>query len=536
VGLDKKSMPSLQKSARRFLGFTILILSTLGFSSFSQAVDVPVEAYDLAFSKGIHALNEKRYEEASEAFREVLEAKGTSVSEVEGRYYLALSYRLSGRNREALKWLQSVLRLDPSLEALHFDLGMVYFQLSEYQNAIDELLKAERIGGQPRAIQASIQYHLGLSLMESKAFEKATTRFLRVAELIPEQGASIQYLLAVSFYRQGRFDEAKKAFKDVLGTSSNAMLLESSRRFLGAIAHNPQMKKPWVLAASLGLHYDDNVILLPEGSPLPVGISDQSDLRWVGRLRAGLKVFQSARTVGFARYNFYQSLHQDLDAFDAQSHNLSFTTKHALASQPYRFDFSYRFSHVSIDGESYLQLHTLRASLDFLSASARTTRIAYRYQDKDFLRLSAFPGSEARSGMNNALSLLQEWNLDEAGATVHGEYTYDEDNTVGKDWDYRGHSVKLGLSLPKSLFPAEIQPALGAAWGLQYYKNANSFSLGNSGRKREDRVQTYTINLSKSFAPRISGDFQYLYSRNNSNIRLFNYERQIVSLTMTYSY
>lgn len=489
------------------------------------AQNLPSASYDLALSKGIHALNEKRYDEAQADFQEALRAK---PGEVQATYYLGAAQRYSGQYETALESLKAAAQHDPSFQPVHFDLGVVAFHLERYEEALAELFKAESSEPESGTRQAMTQYYLGLTFQKLERFNEATSKLLRAAALSPELTSNAHYLAGVAFYRQGIWDEAEDAFKKVIQTVPGSPMASSSRMYLKEIEQSRPNAKAWRVAASLTAQYDSNVILLPGDAPLPQAISGKSDLRWVGMVEGILKVFENARWTGTAKYNLYQSWHQDLHAFNVQNHDLGLMILHRRPNRPYQFQFGYDFSDALLDSGEYLLTHTGSVTAGFSRNRSRLTEVHYRYRHKDFRASDLFPNNDRRTGINHAAGINQYWFFFEQKGNFHGGYTYDRDLTAGDDWDNRGHRFNLGVTLP----PFYVQPALEAELTLRKYDHSNSLSTKTPPEAREDTIQLYTLTFSRSFTGWLSGAVQYLYNINASKIGAYDYVRQIVSISV----
>ena len=166
---------------------------------------------------------------------------------------------------------------------------------------------------------------------------------------------------------------------------------------------------------------------------------------------------------------------------------------------------------------------------DVTGSPARLTDLRYRYQNKDFRESDRFLNNDDRTGINHAVGLSRYWFFAKKKGNLHGGYTYDQDYTRGDDWDYQGHQFRLGATLP----PFFLQPSLEAEVTLRRYNNPNSLSPETPREEREDTIQVYTLTLQRWFTPWLSGTVQYLYNNNTSNIEAYDYDRQIVSVSVT---
>jgi tetratricopeptide (TPR) repeat protein len=510
--------------AKRVWGFAVLLLLFSPVLAFAQAL--PSQSYDLALSKGIHALNGKRYEEAEAAFREALK---TRPRDAQATYYLGATQRASGQYKEAWETLKTAAGLDPSLHPVHFDLGVTAFHLERHDEALAELLQAERLEPKSGHRQAMTQYYLGLTYDQLGRFSEAAPKFLRAATLSPELALNARYRAGVSLYRQGFLEEARGEFEEAIRMAPDSKQAASARPFLAEIEKAQPPSPRWSLSLGLGVQYDSNVILLGEDTPLPAGISDESDVRWVGTVQGDLKLFEAARWNGTARYQFYQSLHQDLDDFNVQNHDLGVTVVHRPPGRPYQFRFEPGIADAFVDGEGYVLTRTAAVTAVFSRSRARLTDFRYRYQNRHFRDSDRFPDNDDRTGILQAASLTQYWFFSGRKGNVQAGYTYDRDSARGADWDARGHRFHLGLTLP----PLGMQPSLEADVTFRGYDHPNSLSTETPPEEREDTIQVYTLTLQRGFTPRLSGAVQYLYNRNASNIEVYDYNRQIVSVSLT---
>lgn len=498
--------------------------------------EIPGQVYDLLMAKGVHAMNQGRFEEAGTLFKDVLKTKPRDFA---ASYRLGVALRSLGRYRPALEMLNTAAALDPAYQGVHLDLGITLYHLEQWEDAQTELLAAEAAEPPLGSRHGLTQYYLGLTHQKQQRYQEAAGRFLRAAALSRELEPNARYYAGVAFYRMGRLEEARDELETVLRIGASSPETESSRELLQSLEEGGPKEKRLSLSLSLGGQMDSNVILLPDGSPLPSGISDKSDLRMVGTFGAGFGLFRFARWDGDAGYHFYQSLHRDLDAFNVQSHDADLTLTHHPSSRPYRIAFLYRFSGALVDQESYLRSHAAGLTFDHSSTPSRLGRLEYRYRNKDVLESESFPGNENRTGINHSVGFARYWILSEKKSNVHAGYTYDRDITRGDDWDYQGHSLNFGVTLPPFGLPAGrewFQPSLEAEVTLKKYDHPNSFSNKTPPDQREDVIQIYTLTLRREFTPWLSASAQYLYNVNDSNIDAFDYDRRVVSVFVTGRY
>lgn len=419
---------------------------------------------------------------------------------------------------------------------LAFSKGVHALNEGRYEEALKNLLEAESIAPPSDSQQAELQYDLGLTFFRLERFREAAPRFLRAAAQSPEREANARYFAGAAFYRQGLLEEARDELEKVGPAENSSAVAAPARELIGKIdAARPEGKR-LTMKAGVGWQYDSNVVLLPDDAPIPSGISDKKDLRTVGTLQAGFQLIRSARWNGSLDYRFYRSWHQDLDPFNVQSHDLGVSMSHRPVPRPYRFEFLYRFSDARVDQDDYLRTHTAGWGMEVAADPARRTRLEYRYRNKDFIESDLFPDQGERTGINHAVGLSHDRFFAGNQGDIAISYAYDRDITRGDDWDYQGHRFHLGLIAPPAWIGGWAQAALEAEAVFRPYGNPNSLSNATPPEKRKDTIRTYTVTVSRSFTPRLSGAVQYLYNNNASNLDAFDYHRRIASVFVTAAY
>jgi hypothetical protein len=77
-----------------------------------------------------------------------------------------------------------------------------------------------------------------------------------------------------------------------------------------------------------------------------------------------------------------------------------------------------------------------------------------------------------------------------------------------------------------------VTPSLEFDYYLQNYDNANSFSPDGTTRRR-DRIIFFTGSLSRDLTDSLSVSLEYNYTRDQSNVSVFDYTRSIYSITLS---
>ncbi|MET0068947.1 MAG: tetratricopeptide repeat protein [Candidatus Thiodiazotropha sp.] len=156
---------------------------------------------------------------------------------------------------------------------LHADQGLSVFQeamraykAGDYAQARAGFERAESLG----MAKPALYYNLGVVYFQLEQWEKAFAAFRKTANY-PKMAPLAYYNLGLVERRQNHIETAREWFERTLETSRDAKL---SRLAEHALANLPRKRSSWNSFLSIGLGYDDNVAL--ENDSLAVA-SEESD-------------------------------------------------------------------------------------------------------------------------------------------------------------------------------------------------------------------------------------------------------------------
>jgi hypothetical protein len=361
--------------------------------------------------------------------------------------------------------------------------------------------------------------------------------------LSPDLTPTARYYTGMSYYERGLLDQAQKEFEAAIAAGEpESELARSAREILQQRAAAPKGPKQWDLSLSISGQYDSNVVLLPIGVQPPggsTGISQKDDFRTTYYARGEYRPIQtSVWTAGIA-YGFYQSLQQKLTAFDIQDHAPSVFVQRQLGIVTARLQ--YAFDYVRVGQDPFLLAHAVQPIITIAEADSYFTQLQLRYQNKDF-QDDRFAGNSFRDGKNWLAGVTQYVYFSDGSGHVRLGYTFDTDRTGGgspgmatpgvqsdADWAYKAHRLSVGLSVPELW---TLRPNFAFDYYRMDYDNPNSFSAGGT-TKRRDKIMFLTASIGRSLTDWLSIAAEYNYTRDQSNLQVFDYNRSIFSLTLS---
>lgn len=504
----------------------------------AAAATVDPEHYDLNLAKGLVAFGEGRYESAVSLFSKALEAK---PGDPEATYYLGQSLVRAKKYEAAEEVFRKLLEAEPASGRALLGLGIVRYNRDQYAEALASLAAAEK--GLPD--DPLVHYYQGLVYHKLEAFEQSPERFHRAMTLSPDLAPSAHYYSGVGYYRRGDLAKAKAEFEAVLAEQPGSELAQSAEEFLSLTTEVPAaVPRRWNLNFTVSAEWDSNVVLLPVGTSPPggaSGISQQADYRTVLFGSGEYRLIQTERWLAGVSYGTYQSFHRTLSGFDVEDNSPTAYVQHQTG--PLRVSAQYIFNYTLVGRSPYLFAHAAQTLLTLGEGGSWLTQVQLRYQNKDFQH-GRFPLNSARDGKNWLAGVTQYWLFAEKTGSVRVGYLYDTDRTGGghpasvsglagtalnSDWAYEGHRVLAGLALPQIW---TVKTDLAFSYYRQNYDNPNSFSADGLTRRR-DRILSFTGVLSRPLTENLSMALQYAYTRDQTNVDVFDWNRSVYSFALT---
>jgi tetratricopeptide (TPR) repeat protein len=500
------------------------------------------QAYDLNIAKGLIRFSSGQYSEAEKLFQAALDA---NPGDSRASFYLGQTLIRLKRPEAAQEIFQKLLFKSQDDGRAWLGLGMAQYNRGQYTEALASLDNAEKyLPSDPLVF-----YYQGLVYHQKGAFDLSPGRFLRARTLSEDLAAPSHYYSGIAYFQRGLVEESREEFNAVLQTGEpESDLVKSSRSFLeqagGVETAGP---KRWDVSMTVMEQFDNNVVLLPIGTSPPggtSGISKKQDFRTATFARAEYRPLQTETWLGGGSYAFYQSFHRSLSGFDVEDHTPAVFLQRQFGLFQARAQYS--FDYITVGRLPFLMSHTIQPLFTFSEGYHAFTQVQFRYQGKDF-QDDRFHGNSFRDGKNWLGGITQYVLFADNTGNFRMGYAFDTDRTGGgspsvailgnqtnADWAYSGHRFSAGVGLPAVL---TYKIDVDFNYYHTIYANPSSFAEGLAGElstlKRRDHIYSLTTTVGRDFTEHISASFQYAYTRDESNLTSFNYNRSVYSLMIT---
>lgn len=461
------------------------------------------------FDSGVFALEEGDVKAAETNFLKALDLNPKNALY---HYYLGKTYLKTAQYEKAAAPLDTARRIDPDISGLSYDIAYLNFKLEKYAEAARQFEAV--IKEDPKNVLA--HYYCGISLYNLKQYREALGYFVAASDMSPTIKANGFYYAGICSMRLGELTQAVERLEYVKDHADSEMLRGHAVKWLGAIEKQKQKLKPYSLYVKLGYQYDSNVTLDPLNQDL---VSNEDDFATVGYFSGSYNVINRSDFILGAGYNHYQSWHNQLEQYDLIGSTGNFYAKYSLG--PVTLSLNYFPQYYWMDKESYLRRHQFMPALTWWITRDLATRFSYSYYDNDYFQDDGRDGHTDEPALN-----LYYFFANQKGFLFAGG-AYEDHTTVSPDREYNQARGWAGLSVT---LPWKLTLT---ATGLYYAKNyANKDSV--FGIRREDDRLDGTFSLSRTlFFNWLSLVVDYSFTKNNSNIDVYEYRRHMTTLSLS---
>ena len=565
---------------RRALACLLVIAVAVGSLPPAAAAYQTTEA-DVYVAQAILDFDEKRYPEALQNLQEALKRE---PDHVEALYYVGVVNMALRRPEEATKALLRAHQKAPQDNSVAFQLGLAYFAQQNY-DAAEPLF--ERVFRQDPTIEG-LGYYVGFIRYRKKDYRGALDAFRRTRTVDPQLQQLTRFYTGLSLAVLGLPAQASAEVDQALRLAPGSPLTGPAERLRDTIRAAAQQGRALSAALTFGFFYDDNVIVRPgpnSHEPL-VPILRDKKFDSTGEslnLAANYSWLRTERWESSVGYSFFGTYNNDLPSFNVTDHMVNGTLTYkttlpaplGLGQWPAQLSGSYAWDMLYLDESEFLRRNTVTMSavlqerepgggetlLEAIRNVGHLTQTFFRYQNKEFFESNPLPvPDEFRDANNYTWGVLHLLRFAGDRHLVKAGYQFDWEDAQGRNYRYLGHRLLAGVqyTVAKPAFWGSLWwPETGVRLNYDvdvhlrdYYEKNTVLPSQNPGSKwRQDEEINHTVRAEILLArPRLPlldpavGETQlslaatYQNTVANSNIAVFNYTRNVYSLSLIWSY
>ena len=483
------------------------------------AISQALAAENPALEEGISYYRGENYDEALEVLKKAREVDPTSTL---AAYYLGLTYKQIQDYKQAKQHLEDAVTLTPKIKGALLELVEVLYQLGELEEAKRYIGIAEKEGIRP----AQTAFLKGLALIKEGRNLEAVEAFEEAKKLDRSLKQTADYQIGLAYLKEKKFKEAKEVFKEVVIMDPNADIALFANRYMEAISKKEEAEKPFKFSLGFAYQYDDNVILKPSGIAVAAEIADEADTREIVTFKSEYTKRFTDRLGLKLQHSLYWANQDDLNEYDVFSNSATVTPSYYFEKASLSAPVGYNYTMVG--GHDYLSSLSVSPLYNFMIGSSYMGQLFFKYQNKNFLKSAANADEKRDSNYYGGGAGMFLFFADNKGF-LNFRYELNKDDTEGDNWEYVGNKFTATLLVP--LFERFKVSASGEAF-LQDFENTHTVF----GTKRDDEVYTASCLLAYNLFKDAEIQLRYTHVKGNSNIAVYDYDRNIFSGGLEYKF
>jgi len=514
-----------------------LVLSVaLLMASFPPPVTAQTTEADVYVAQGVLDFDEKRFDEALGNFRRALEIE---TDHVEALYYTGVVHMAQRRPEQAVPFLERARTKAPTDASVAYQLGLAFFAQQQYDRAqplLEEVFRAT-------PTQDSLGYYVGFMRYRTKDYRGAVNAFRNGRSSDPEIQQLARFYTGLSLAVLGLPAQATAEVEQAMRLAPTSALTGPAERLRDTLVAQRQKDRRFSAEVRFGFYYDDNVAVEPNPTPPEheplVRILRRPEQATTGELagiRADYVWYRDESWEASVGYSFFATYNNDLPSFNVMDHlgTLGVTYKTAFGAMPAQFGLNYSFDALWLRTDRFVDRHTGAAIAAIAFDDINLTQGFFRLQDKDFAQGS--PKQEDRDGQNFMVGLLHLWRIAQDKHLIKVGFQQDWEYTDGRHYTYQGQRIQAGAmyTLPWR--------AIRAKWDFdvhfRQYTSKNEFLPTTNPdrlRRRDQEVNNIVrLELPLPYSLTLSGEYQVTHNR--SNLQVFDYTRNVLSVILSWTY
>lgn len=492
----------------------LLLLSFFLFASVAVT-----KADENLLDKGIAEYKAENYEEALEIF---LEAKKEGKDSSRVSYYLGLAYKQTGNLKEAVVNLRDAASLTPPVNDAYAELIEVLYNMNELKEAGEWIAKAEKENVRP----AHVAYLKGLVLAKEGRTDEAIASFKKAKELDRSLAQSADLQTAVLLAEGKKYSEARESLKAVIAVDPSSDIASFAREYDQAVTRAMESYKTWRLRAGIAYQYDDNVILKPTNISADQ-VTGESDSSVVAAFRVDYYTpLKNGPWFFKGQYYLYSNTYFRTFTHDLFVQSVSLvpgrSLKNGAVTLPVYFDYLW------LNERGFVSALAFKPTYTRVVKPGHICQITAGVLKRDFLQA---PVNEDEDRDGNVYSLAAGYIHPFSGGrgVFNARYEFSKDEADGRNWDNKGNRINMGVLVP---FKTGVKIDFSGEIFLQDYENTHTVAT----KTRKDRTYYTAAMLIWELTKKINLNIQYSYTRGDSNIAAFDYERNVYTGGLEYNF
>ena len=297
----------------------------------------------------------------------------------------------------------------------------------------------------------------------------------------------------------------------------------------------PELQAPggkrWSLYAATGLQYDSNVALDPSGTQLPGSPANPADGAVTLGAGGRYDLLDSARWQASLEYDFYQTLHFQLEDFNLRSNRVGGSAGYSLTPTVWT-GFQAGYQHYALGDHGYSGAPFVTPFVSLTQGDWGLTQLVYQHAQVTYL---SPPFEDVRDGPTDTAGLSQTVYWGSTYFTLGYEFGSERPtrrSPAANDFRERYNQVSTGVG---------FSPGWRTTVDVTYLFRYENYTEPNTAAAplethRKDTVSQFSVSLRRPITTYLSVGLAYYGTVDNSNIPIYQYRRNIVAAELRVAY
>lgn len=484
--------------------------------------------------QGIDQYQQENYEEAIEIFSQVRRQEPASS---QAAFFLGMAYKQVLDYQKAAVHLRDAATLAPPVKEALIDLIDTLYQIDRLDEAKKWIETAESVGASP----PRVAFLKGMIYAKENNNQEAITAFEKSKQLEPALSQAADFQIGIIHIKERKLEQAKVRFHAIILQDPLSDLAGFARQYQAMVEERIYQERPLRLTVGVMGGYDTNIVSKPLESSSAGEITDEKGeylsstvrLDYLPKLE-GPWLFNAQYSAASTVYSIHTHSHDSLaNSFSvAPGYNFGRIALNLNASYTHvllRTDPDLVPDPDSSPGyKRYLDYISVGPALRYFVNQENILEVFIGYDKKNYHNQKVFVADDERDtvGLREYISWI--W-LFKEDAFLNLRYDFANEHADGRKWDNNGHRITLNLSLPllseersKRFGPLTLQ-LTGSAYFQKYNYEIDFGPLGKETRR--DKVYTGSAGLTWRFWKYASLIAQYTRTESDSNISIYEYNR-----------
>jgi tetratricopeptide (TPR) repeat protein len=493
---------------------------------------------DVYVAQAVLDFDEKRYDAALANLQRALELE---PDHVEALYFMGAVHAAQRRPDLAAPFLERARAKAPRDASIGYQLGLVYFAQQQYEKAepiLEELFRANReLDG--------LGYYVGFLRYRKKDYRGALSAFRDGRASDPEIQQLTRFYTGLALGVLGLPGQAAAEVEQALRLAPGSQLTGPAERLRDTIVAARDKERRFSLEARFGMTYDDNVIVRPSedfDEPLVAEIRrlKHESFGELFGLNAGYVWLRTPDWESSVGYSFFTTYVNEIPKFNIISHlfNAALAYKTSVFQLPAQASVQYSWDIMHLGGDEFLSRHTTAISGVLVESARHFTQGFVRFQAKDFgeLVIPRTIADEVRDANNYMAGFLHFIRFSDDRHYLKAGYQFDFDDTDGRNYSYLGNRINFGAQYTLPWQALRLKYDLDVHLRSYTEKNTILPSYAPGTKWRQDHEITNIVRAELPLPANFTLAAEYLRTDVHSNIEIFDFSRNVVSLILSWSY